>query len=155
SVINSNVTSKDAPLFNIADGATITSTTPEAFASFKGVAPGVSHVSTAGTFFNLDTNTLFTLPGQATTIGSGAPASLSINGALIQGFDVTFTTSNDAPFLRLHNGVTLTQSGHQPLVLLDGSPATTTATIAGSFLTMTADGRSTPNLAVADGLLDA
>ena len=155
SINGRDITSRDAPLFNIADGATLISTTTQPFASFQGTA-GVSHVTTAGTFFNLDTHTSFMVPGQPTTVGSGAPAILASNGALIQGFDVSFSTSNDAPFVRLHDAVTLTQSGNQPLIVLDGSsPRTTTATIGGSLLNMSTTSTPAPALTVAAGLLSA
>ncbi|MDO8479941.1 MAG: hypothetical protein Q7W02_27850 [Candidatus Rokubacteria bacterium] len=141
--------SPDAPPFNIADGAVITSTGAGPFASFtRGSA------TTQSSFFNLDNNTSF---GSPPTVGSGDPPVVSISGTLIRGTDTTFTTQNRGTFLRLNNGVSLTQTGtSSPLVdLIGSSPGSVVLRADGDFAVLTAaSGRPAPALSLSGPLLN-
>ena len=144
--------SKDAPTFNIADGATINAASN--FALF-----GTGSATSAFSFFNIETNTSFTPPGQPTVVGSGAPVAVTVGGTLIGGANFKFITQNNGSFLRLRNGVTLTQTGKSALVALDGTGLASSdfaIDASGSFLSMTAgSGRTPPSLTLGGSLLDA
>ncbi len=143
--------SNDASLFNITDGASINAAGD--FALF-----GTGSATSAFSIFRLDTNTSFTQPGQPTTVGSGASATVNINGTLIGGANFTFTTQNGGDFLFLHNQVTLNQTNTtKALVALDGTGLAAGAfaiNAAGRFLSMSADSPP-PALNLSGSLLSA
>jgi hypothetical protein len=148
STVDTRFESREAPLFNIADGSVILSTSSQPFASFER-----SLVTSASHFFSLDTNTQFGPPPGAPprtppTVGSGAPASVVLAGPLIRAVDTTFTVNGS--FLGLHNEVTLDQTGPVPLIVLEGStPGTLSVTAARNFFGLTADrGHPAPSLAL-------
>ncbi len=120
SAVGSTFESREAPLFHIADGSVIVSASAEPFATFER-----SRVTSASSFFSLDTNTQFgpppgAPPGTPPTIGSGEPAFITLAGPLIRAVDTNFTVSG--AFLRIQNGSQLfglTESS-EPLVSIAG-----------------------------------
>lgn len=137
---------REASLFNIADGSVIISQSAQPFASFER-----STVSSASSFFNLDTGTQFGPPpgaplGTPPTVGSGDPAVVFLAGSLVRATDTSFTL--DGSFLRLHNEVFLVQTGPSPLIVLEGSvPDGVRVTASGNFLNLSASSdRPAPQL---------
>jgi hypothetical protein len=135
--VGSRFEGREAPLFNIADGAQILSLSARPFASFER-----SSVSSASGFFNLDTHTQFgppagAPPGTPPTVGSGGAVSVFLAGSLVRATDTNFTVNGD--FLRLHNRVFLDQTGPSPLIALEGSaPGGVRVTASGNVLNLAA-----------------
>ncbi|HXG04439.1 MAG TPA: FecR domain-containing protein [Candidatus Binatia bacterium] len=95
--VGSRFKGREAPLFNIADGALIFSLSARPFASFER-----SVVVSASGFFNVET-------------GSGDSVFVTLAGSLVRAVDTTFQIGG--AFLRLHDAVSVTQTG--PVSLLD------------------------------------
>ncbi|MDR7574332.1 MAG: hypothetical protein QN194_15570, partial [Armatimonadota bacterium] len=144
--------SNDAPTFNIADGAVIASTGAQPFATFAG-----SSVISASNVFFLGANTSFTVPGQPTTVGSGVPPQVTLQGPLVAATDSTFTTLGTASLLFLSNGATLVQTSPAPLLSLTGSiPDALLVNAGGNLLTLSASpGLPAPLLQLGGPLLEA
>jgi hypothetical protein len=146
SAVGSTFESREAPLFNIADGSVIISQSTQPFASFER-----STVSSASSFFSLDTNTQFgpppgAPPGTLPTVGSGEPAVVLLSSSLLRATDTNFTVNGS--FLGLHNEVVLVQTGPSALVALEGSvPGGVRVTASDNFLNLSArSGRLAPEL---------
>jgi hypothetical protein len=140
----------DAPTFNIADGARISSTTSQAFAQFA------SSVVTSGSdFFTVTNNTSFTSPGQPTTFGSGVAPIVNVNGTLVRATDGT-TIVPAASFFALSNGATLTETansgGQPPLFDIASSSVTSGRSM---FVMFAGDGLAAPRLELPGPLVRA
>jgi hypothetical protein len=146
-IANASITTTDSDTFNLADGSTITSATSSPFASFASSA-----VTAAFSFFDLATNTSF---GTPLVVGSGAPATVSLAGSLIDATDTTFTVQNGS-FFRMRNGVTLTQTGSSPLLRLTGtSPGGVVVDPSANFAALTSGAAAAPRLSLGGQFLVA
>jgi hypothetical protein len=151
SAVDSEITARDAPLFNINDGASIFSLATDAFASFLRSA-----VSVPTSFVNIETNTSFTPPGQETVVGSGEAVEIVLNGSLIDARQTDFDILG--AFLRLQNEVDFTQLGPSPTIRVEGASAAARARVdtSGNFFQMTAAaGRPAPVMTISAALLEA